>query len=76
MFPHREKINSSIKPAIRTAQNKLPRYKEEIFYNEGVETLGHIAQRRERWSSPGNTKNQIVQSSDLAGDVLAHCRGV
>ena len=55
------------------------RYKEEIFYNKGVETLEQVAQRGCRYPIPGNIQGQVGRSSEQPGlveDVPAHCRGV
>jgi len=53
--------------------------KEEIFYNEGGETLEQIAQRGGRCPIPGNIQGLVGQGSeytDAVEDVPAHCRGV
>ena len=55
------------------------RYKEEIFYTEGGETLARVAQRGCRCPIPGNIPGQIGRGSehpDLVEDVPGHCRGV
>ena len=55
------------------------RYKEEIFYHGGDETLAQIAQRGSGGAIPGNIQGQVGQGSEqlgLAEDVPAHCRGV
>jgi len=53
-------------------------YKEEIFYNEGGDTLAQVAQRGDRCPIPGNVQGQVERGSeqpDPGEDVLAHCRG-
>ena len=53
------------------------RYKEEIFYNEGGETLEQVAQRGGRGPIPGNIQGQVGWGSeqpDLVEDVPAYCR--
>jgi len=74
---HREKTNSFVKPAIKVAENKFPRYKEEIFYSEGGETLEQVAQRSGRCPIPGNIQAQAGRGSeqpDLVGGVPVYCR--
>jgi len=39
-------------------------YKEEIFYHEGGETLGQVAQRGGRCPIPGQTEGQAGQGSE------------
>ena len=53
------------------------RYKEDIFYNEGGETLEHFAQRGGRCPNPGNVQGQLGWGSeqfDVVKDVPAHRR--
>jgi len=55
------------------------RDKEEIFYNEGSETLEQVAQRGSGGPIPENIQGQIGWGSKQPGlveDVPAHCRGV
>ena len=55
------------------------RYKEEIFYNEGGETLEQVAQRGDSCPIPGNLQRQVgwrSEQPDLVEDVPAYCRGV
>jgi len=55
------------------------RYKEEIFYDEGNETLEHVAQRGGGCPFPGNIQGQVGRGSEQPGlveDVPAHCKGV
>ena len=55
------------------------RWKEEIFDDEGGETLAQVARRGGRCPIPGNVQGQVGQGSeqpDLVEDVPAHCRGV
>jgi len=55
------------------------RYKEEIFYHEGAETLARVAQRGRRCPIPGNIQGPVGRGSEKPGlveDVPAHCRGV
>ena len=50
-----------------------------MFYNEGGETLGQVAQRGGRRPIPGNIQGLAGWGSeqpDLVEDVPAHCRGV
>jgi len=52
--------------------------REEIFYNEGGETVERIAWRGSGGPVPGNIQGQVGWGSeqpDLVGDVPAHCRG-
>ena len=52
---------------------------EEIFYDEGGETLAQVAQRGCGGPTPGNTERQAGWGSeqpDLVEDVLAHCMGL
>ena len=54
-------------------------YREEIFYSEGGETVGEVAQRNGRCPIPGNIPGQHGRGSEqpgLVGVVPAHCRGV
>jgi len=54
------------------------RYKEEIFYNEGGETLEQISQRGRGGPIPGNIQGQVARGSeqpDVVEDVPAHCKG-
>ena len=54
------------------------RYKEEIFYHEGGETLAQVTQRGGRWPIPGNIQGQVARGSeqpDPAEDVPAHWLG-
>ncbi|GAB0206191.1 mitochondrial enolase superfamily member 1 [Grus japonensis] len=58
---------------------KEVRYKEEMFYNEGAETLEQVAQRGCGCPIPGHIQGQVGRGSeqpDLVEDVPAHCRGV
>jgi len=53
------------------------RYKEEIFCNEGGETLTQVAQRGGRCPILGNIQGQVGRGSeqpDLVEDGPAHCR--
>ena len=53
--------------------------KEDIFYDEGGETLAHVVQRRGRCRLPGNIQGQVWWGSeepDPVEDVPAHSRGV
>ena len=53
-------------------------YKEEIFYSEGDEALGRVAQRGSGGPIPGNIQGQVEWGSEQPGlveDVPAHCRG-
>ena len=55
------------------------RYKEEIFYNEGGETLEQVAQRGGRCPIPENIQDQVGWGSkqpDLVDNVPAGCHGV
>jgi len=55
------------------------RFKKEIFYTEGGETLAQVAQRDGRCHIPGNVQSQVGRGSeqpDLGEDVPARCRGV
>jgi len=55
------------------------RYKEEIFYNGGGETLAQVAQRGSGGPVPGNVQGQVGWGSEQPGlveDVPACCRGV
>jgi len=57
----------------------LTTYKEDIFYNEGDETLEWVSQRGGRCPIPSNIQGQVGRGSeqpDLVEDVPAHCRGV
>jgi len=50
------------------------RYKEEIFYHEGGETLAHVVQRGCRCPIPGNIQGQVgwgFEQPDLVEDVQA-----
>jgi len=50
-------------------------YKEEIFYDEGSETLAQVAQRGGGCPIPGNIQGQVGQGSeqpDPVEDVPAH----
>jgi len=63
----------------RTRSFKLKEggYKEEMFYNEGGETLAQVAQRGGRCPIPGNIQGQVGWGSekpDRVEDVPAHCR--
>lgn len=52
---------------------------EELFYNEGGNTLSQVAQRGSRNSTSGNIQGQVGRGSeqhDLAEDVPVHCRRV
>jgi len=52
--------------------------RKKFFYNEGGETLAHVAPRGGRCPIPGNIHGQVGQGSeqpDCVEDVLAHCRG-
>jgi len=52
---------------------------EEIFYNEGGETIEQVAQRDGRCPIPGNIQGQAGSGSeqpDLVEDVSAHGTGV
>ena len=52
---------------------------EEIFFNEGGETLEHVAQRGGRCSIPGNIQGHVGMGSeqpDLVEDISAYCMGV
>ena len=53
--------------------------KEEIFYNEGGETLAQVAQRGSGGPIPGNIQGQVGWGSeqhDLVEEVPAYCREV
>ncbi|KAK4828390.1 hypothetical protein QYF61_026128 [Mycteria americana] len=55
------------------------RYNEEIFYDEGGETLEQVSQRGGKCPIPGNIQGQVGRGSeypDLVEDVPAHCREV
>ena len=55
------------------------RYKEEILYREGGETLEQIACRGSGSPIPGNIQGQAGRHSEqpgLAGGVPAHCREI
>ena len=55
------------------------RFKKEIFYTEGGETLAQFAQRGGQCPIPGNIQGQIGLGSeqpDPAEDVPAHFRAV
>jgi len=55
------------------------RYKKEIFYHEGGETLEHVAQRGSGGLIPGNSQGQVgwgPEQPGLVEDVPAHCRAV
>ena len=55
------------------------RDKEEIFYNEGSETLKQVAQRGIGAPIPRIIQGQVGWGSEQPGlveDVPAHCRGV
>ena len=59
----------------------LTRYKEGIFYNKGGMALKQVTQRAPWSGSPilGDIQGQAgsgSEHSDLAVDVLAHCKGV
>ena len=50
---------------------------EEIFYDEGGETLKQVVQRGGRCPIPGNIQGEVGRGSeqpDLVEDVPAHCR--
>ena len=52
-------------------------YKEEIFYDEGGETLEQVVQRGGRCPIPGNTKAHVGGGSeqpDWVEDGPGHCR--
>jgi len=54
-------------------------FKEDIFYNEGGETLKQVAQRGGQCPIPGNVQGQVGQGSEqhhLVEDVTACCRRV
>ena len=54
------------------------RSKEEMFYDEGGETLAQVAQRGGRCPIPGNIQGQVGRGSeqpDRVEDVPAHGRG-
>ena len=54
-------------------------YKEEIFHDEGGETLAQVAQRGGRCPIPGSIPGQVGRGSeqpDVGEDVPAHGRGV
>lgn len=54
-------------------------YKEEVFYDDGDETLAQVAKRGGIWPMPGNTQSQVgigSEQPDLFKDVPTHCRGV
>jgi len=56
----------------------LTGYKEEIFYNEGGETLEQVAYRGSGGPIPGNMQDQVGQGSeqpDLVEDAPTQCRG-
>ena len=51
--------------------------KEEVFYNEGGEALGQVAQRGGRYLVPGDIQGEAGPGSeqpDLAVDVPVHWR--
>ena len=53
-------------------------YREEIFYDEGSETLEEVAQRCGRCPIPGNIQGQVGWGSEqphLVEDVPIHLRG-
>ena len=55
------------------------RYKEEIFYNGGGETLAQVAQRGSGGPVPGNVQGQVGWHSEHLGlveDIPAKCREV
>ena len=55
------------------------RYKEEVFYSEGGETVAQIAQRSWGCPIPRNIQGQVGWSSeqpDPVEDVPAHGKGV
>jgi len=57
----------------------LTRYKEEIFYSEGGETLELVAQEGGRCPVPENIQCQVGRRSEQPGldeYVPAHCRGI
>jgi len=54
------------------------RYKEEIYYCEGGETLERVARRGGRYPIPGNIQAQVGWGSeepDLVEEICAPCRG-
>lgn len=54
------------------------RYNEDIFYNNGCETLSEVAQRGGRSPMPGNLQSQVRWSSeqpDLVEDVPVNYGG-
>jgi len=54
-------------------------YKEEIFYDEGGETLEWVAQRGGRCPIPGSIQGQVGRCSekpDLVEDLAAYGSGV
>jgi len=55
------------------------RYKAEIFFNEGGETLKWVAQKGGQWPLPGSVQGQVGWGSEQHNpveDVPAYCRGV
>jgi len=58
---------------------KVTGYKEEIFHDEGGETLEQVAQRGGGCPIPANIQGQAGRGSEQPGlgeDVHAYCRGV
>lgn len=55
------------------------RYKEEIFFSEGAETLSQAAQIGNRCFTSGNIQGKAGQDSEQPNqveDVSAYCRGL
>jgi len=55
------------------------RYKQDIFYNMGGQTLEQVAQRGGTHPTPGNVQGQAgrcPKQLDLAEGVPTHCRVV
>ena len=47
---------------MQTGRTLQTRFKEEIFYNEGGETLAQVAQRGGGCSTPGNIQDLVGRS--------------
>jgi len=55
------------------------RYKEDIIYHEGGETLEQVAQRGSGGPTRGNIQGQVGRGSEQPGlveDIPARCRGI